>query len=140
MQKWFTLTIQACKMQELGLHGEVVNLADVPEIICIKLPDGFPRDMELSGIFDLNSNKEIDFTDMVSRDEHRPWIDVQSSLLDLSVGQHVYKLIFSKLGVKLTASCWFTYTIQDNFVEKPYIYMTEARVESDEPKEDQEDT
>ena len=136
MKNCFTITIQSSKMQDLSSHTEVINLAEIPEIICIKLPDSLPRDMELSGIFDLNANKDIEFIDHVTRDEHRPWIDIQSSILDLSVGQHVYKLTFSKIGIILNATCWFSYIIQDNHPETPYIYMTEARVESDIPKEE----
>ena len=136
MKNCFTITIQSSKMQDLSSHTEVINLAEIPEIICIKLPDSLPRDLELSGIFDLNANKDIEFIDHVTRDEHRPWIDIQSSILDLSVGQHVYKLTFSKIGIILNAICWFSYIIQDNHPETPYIYMTEARVESDIPKEE----
>jgi len=138
MKDVFTLTLQSSKMQDLYMHTPVVNLADVPEIVCVKLPASMPRDMELSGIYDLNTNKDVEYTDYVTRDEHRPWIDISTSILDLSVGQHVYRLTFSKLGIQLTAICWFSYIIQDNFVEKPYIYMTESRVESDIPKDDED--
>lgn len=129
MKTPFTLTLQSSAMQDLYLHTEVYNLADVPDIICVKLPDSFPRDMELSGIFDLNSNKDLDYDDYITRYEQRPWIDISAPLLDLSVGQHVYKMVFSKIGVKLTATCWFSYIIQDNFVEKPYIYMKREKEE-----------
>lgn len=135
MQDCFTITIQSSKLHELSLHTDVFNLAEIPEIICVKLPDSMPRDMDLSGIYDLNSNKELEYADYVTRDEHRPWIDIRSELLDLSSGQHTYRLTFSKLGIKLTAQCWFSYIIQDNFVDKPYIYMTPARVESDTPED-----
>lgn len=131
----FTITIQSAKMQDLPKFTKVFNLAEIPDIICIKLPDGLPRDMELSGIYDLNADKDVDFIDHVTRDEMRPWIDIQSSILDLTTGQHVYKMVFSKLEAKLNATCWFSYIIQNNHPETPYIYMTEARVESDIPKE-----
>lgn len=135
MKTPFTVTIQSSKMQDLYLHTEVFNLAEIPDVICVKLPDRLPRDMDLSGIFDLNTNKDVEYAEHVTRDEHRPWIDIDKDILDLAVGQHVYRLTFSKVDVKLTATCWFSYIIQDTFVEKPYIYMTEARVESDKPKE-----
>lgn len=137
MRNYFTVTIQSSKMQDLSMHTEVFNLAEIPDIICVKLPDNFPRHMELSGIFDLNSNKDLDFAEYVIRDEYRPWIDIHSELLDTSVGQHIYKLTFSKIGVELPASCWFSYIIQDNFVEKPYIYM-ERDEEKDSSEEDKE--
>lgn len=138
MKNVFTLTLQSSKLQELSLHTEVFNLADIPEIICVKLPDSMPRDMELSGIYDLTNNKDVEYSDYVTRDEHRPWIDISTSIMDLSVGQHVYKMTFSKLGIRLTATCWFSYIVQDNFVERPYIYMTESRVASDIPKDDED--
>lgn len=137
MKNWFTFTIQSSSMQDLASNTEVINFAEIPDIICIKLPDSLPRDMELSGIYDLNADKDVDFSDYVTRSEMRPWIDVQSSILDLSVGQHVYKLTFSKIGIVLTATCWFSYIVQNNHPETPYIYMTEARVESDIPKDEE---
>lgn len=137
MKDCFTVTIQSSKMQDLASNTRVFNLAEIPDIICIKLPDSLPRNMELSGIYDLNADKDIDFADYVTRDEMRPWIDIQSSILDLSTGQHVYKLTFSRIEVKLTAVCWFGYIIQNNHPETPYIYMTESRIESDIPKEEE---
>ena len=89
MQNWFTATIQSAKMQDLSLHTEVFNIAQIPEVICIKLPDSLPRDMELSGIFDLYANEDLEFQGYVARDEHRPWIDINTEILDLSVGDKV---------------------------------------------------
>ena len=128
MKSWFTVTIQSTKMQNLASNTEVFNLAEVPDIICVKMPDGMPRDMELSGIYDLNANKSLDYEQYVTRDEHKPWIDIRTTLLDLSVGQHVYKLSFTKLGIDLPAICWFSYIIQDNHLDKPYIYMDRSEV------------
>lgn len=135
MNNPFTITIQASKMQDLYMHTNVYSLAEIPNVICVKLPDNMPRDMDLSGVFDLNTNKEVEFEGHITRDEHRPWIDIDSELLDLAVGQHVYRLTFSKENVKLTATCWFGYIVQNTFVDKPYIYMTPDRVASDVPQE-----
>ena len=67
MKNWFTVTIQSTKMQDLSSHTEVFNLAEIPDIICIKLPDSLPRDMDLSGIFDLTNNKDIETFKFVIR-------------------------------------------------------------------------
>ena len=138
MRNCLTVTIQSCKMQDIPLHTEVFNLAEIPDIICVKLPDILPRHMDLSGIFDLNTNKDIEYAEHVTRNEHRPWIDIDKEILDLSVGQHIYRMTFQDPDPehKLTAICWFSYIIQNTFVDKPYIYMTEAIVESDIPKGD----
>lgn len=132
MKNWFTVTIQSCKMQDLPKYTEVFNLAEIPETICVKLPDSLPRDMELSGVYDLTNNKEVEFEDFVSRNDFRPWIDIQNTILDMTPGQHTYRLTFCKLGVSLTGTCWFGYIIQDNFVEKPYVYMKREEDQEEE--------
>lgn len=132
MKNWFTVTIQSCKMQDLPKYTEVFNLAEIPETICVKLPDSLPRDMELSGIFDLTNNKEVEFEDYVIRNEFRPWLDIQNTILDMTPGQHTYRLTFTRLGIYVNAICWFSYIIQDDFVEKPYVYMKRDDEESSE--------
>lgn len=123
MKTCFTVTIQSAKMQELSKYTEVFNVAEIPDIICVKLPDSMPRDLDLSGIYCLDTNTDVEFEGSVTRNEHRPWIDISKDILDIKAGQHVYRLTFSKEDVSLTATCWFSYIVQDNFVDKPYIYM-----------------
>ncbi len=79
--------------------------------------------MVLTEIYNLNASESLDYSDYVTRDENRPWIDIQSSILDVTAGQHTYRMTFNRLGEKLSATCWFSYIIQDNNPEKPYIYM-----------------
>ena len=99
------------------------NSKDISEIVCVKLPPQMPRDMDLIEIYNLNASEELDFTDKTTRDEHRPWIDISSDILDLTAGQHVYRMTFAKPDCKLNATCWFSYIVQDNNPEKPYLYM-----------------
>ena len=119
----FTTIIQSSKLDQLPLNTKIYNSKDFSDTVCIKLPPQMPRDMQLSEIYNLNASEDVDFTDFTTRDENRPWVDVQSSILDLTAGQHVYRMTFSKPECKLNATCWFSYIIQDNNPEKPYIYM-----------------
>ena len=119
----FTTVIQSSKLTDLPSHTVIYNAKDFSEIVCVKLPPQLPRDMQLAEIYNLNSSESLDFADFVTRDENRPWIDIQSSILDTTAGQHTYRMTFAKEDVKLTATCWFSYIIQDNNPEKPYIYM-----------------
>ena len=119
----FTTVIQSSKLDQLPLNTKIYNSKDFSEIVCVKLPPQMPRDMNLIEIYSLNASEELDFTDKTTRDERRPWIDISSDILDLTAGQHVYRMTFSKPECKLNATCWFSYIIQDNNPEKPYIYM-----------------
>ena len=119
----FTTVIQSSKLSEIPLHTVIYNAKDFSEVVCVKLPPQMPRDMQLIEIYNLNSSEDLDFTDFVTRNENRPWVDIQSSILDTTAGQHTYRMTFAKEEIKLTATCWFSYIIQDNNPEKPYIYM-----------------
>ena len=119
----FTTVIQSSQLSEIPLNTKIYNSKDFSEIVCVKLPPQMPRDMELSEIYNLETSKELDFADFVERDEQRPWIDIQATILDTTAGQHVYRMTFQKPDCKLKATCWFSYIIQDNNPEKPYIYM-----------------
>ena len=119
----FTTVIQSSKLDQLPLNTKIYNSKDFSDTVCVKLPPQMPRDMDLIEIYNLNASEELDFTDKTTRDEHRPWIDISSDILDLTAGQHVYRMTFSKPDCKLNATCWFSYIIQDNNPEKPYIYM-----------------
>ena len=121
--KVFTTVIQSGRLSDLPLYTVMYNKADFSEIVCVKLPPTLPRDMQLTEIYNLDASESLDYDDYVTRDENRPWIDIQSSILDVTAGQHTYRMTFAKLGCKLTATCWFSYIIQDNNPEKPYIYM-----------------
>lgn len=128
----FTTVIQSSQLSDLPLNTRIYNSKDFDEIVCIKLPPELPRDMSLAEIYNLNASEDVDFADKVTRDEHKPWIDIDSSILDLTAGQHTYRLTFKKVDWKLTATCWFSYIIQDNNPEKPYIYMNRGE-NSEEP-------
>lgn len=119
----FTTVIQSSQLSEIPLNTKIYNSKDFSEIVCVKLPPQMPRGMELAEIYNLNSQEDVDFIDQVTRDEHRPWIDISSTILDLTPGQHTYRMTFKNLGCKLNATCWFSYIIQENDPEKPYIYM-----------------
>ena len=119
----FTTVIQSSQLSDLPVNTKIYNIADFSEIVCVKLPAQMPRNMELTEIYNLDTQEDLDFADQTTRDEHRPWIDINSSILDTSIGQHTYRMTFQNLGCKLKATCWFSYIIQDNHPEKPYIYM-----------------
>lgn len=119
----FTTVIQSCMLTQLPLNTQIYNVADFSDVVCVKLPPQMPRDLDLSELYCLDTFKDIEFSDYVTRDEHRPWVDIPKTILDTSIGQHVYRMTFQKPECKLKATCWFSYIIQDNNPEKPYIYM-----------------
>lgn len=119
----YTTVIQSCSLDSISYNTKVFNLANLSDTICIKLPEDFPRNVELVGVYNLEDNKKIDFEDYIRQTPYRPWVDIKQALLNTAIGQHIYKLEFTINDNCLGASCWFSYIIQDNNPEKPYIYM-----------------
>lgn len=119
----YTTIIQSCSLDNISYNTKVFNIANLSDIICVKLPQDLPRNVELVEVYCLDDNKKVDFEDYVRHLPYRPWVDIKQSLLNTSIGQHTYRLVFTINDHMLTASCWFSYIIQDNNPDKPYIYM-----------------
>lgn len=59
---------------------------------------------------------------------YRPWIELNCKDLDSSIGYHVYKLQFIVHRTMDVFDCYFSYTVQDNNPEKPYLYMNREEI------------
>ena len=130
----YTTIIQSCHMSGLSSNTKVFNIQNFADTICVKLPDDFPRDFELTGMYNLETDKSIDFEDYIEQLPYKPWVDIQKVVLSTDIGQHTYRLDFMQPGFVIGATCWFSYIIQDNNPDKPYIYMN--RGDSDDDSSD----
>lgn len=119
----YTTIIQSCHMCSLSSNTKVFNIQNFADTVCVKLPDDFPRDFELVGMYNLEFDKTIDFEDYVEQIKYKPWIDIKKNILSTEIGKHTYRLDFIKSGFSIGATCWFSYIIQDDHPETPYIYM-----------------
>lgn len=134
MAKPYTTIIQSCHMCNLSSNTNVFNIQNFADTICVKLPDDFPRDFELIGMYNLETNSGVDFEDYVEHIMYKPWVDIQKSILSTEIGQHIYRLDFMQHGFSMCATCWFSYIIQDDHPETPYIYM--KRDDSEDSSDD----
>ena len=55
--------------------------------------------------------------------ESPTWIKINSTLINKSIGQHIYKFTFVDTQTDDTFSQYLSYIIQDDNPETPYIYM-----------------
>ena len=110
-------------MCSLSSNTKVFNIQNFADTVCVKLPDDFPRDFELVGMYNLEADKTIDFEDYVEQIPYKPWVDIKKTVLSTEIGQHTYRLDFMQHGFTIGATCWFSYIIQDGHPEKPYVYM-----------------
>ena len=54
---------------------------------------------------------------------HRPWVDVPVTSLNLASGYHAYTMQFVSKHTKFTINLYFSYTIQDDNPDRPYLYL-----------------
>lgn len=107
----------------------VLNKSNLESYIWFKIPDNIQkRSMSLYQITDFNAENgpaDIGFTtETVMREHHRPWIRVNSDILNLKVGFHVLRFHFVDISWDDSASLYFSYTIQDDNPQKSYVYMS----------------
>lgn len=110
---------------------KVLDKSDVPFYLYLKIPSGLSENNVLIDILDETSgqSKQIDFLDFVSRDCFRPWIRIESRILDLSHGQHVYRFQFINRRTDDIFNLYCSYIINDTNAEKPFVYMKEDGTE-----------
>jgi hypothetical protein len=135
----YTTIIQSCHMQNLSSNTNVFNIQNFADTVCVKLPNDFPRNFELVGVYNLESNKSIEFEDYVEQLPYKPWVDIKKTVLSTEIGQHTYRLDFMQPGYTIGASCWFSYIIQNNDPKKPYIYMNREDDSGDSSDDSSED-
>lgn len=55
--------------------------------------------------------------------ENKLWLKVKYDLFDLNIGQHTYKFSFMNYNTRDVESYYFSYRIQSDNPNKPYIYV-----------------
>lgn len=120
-------SLEACDFDDLNLHNKVFNSATVEYYLWIHLPLNMIRDCELFQISEIAPrNKELSWNGLVERECDKPWLKVTTSLLDTSVGSHLYKFSFVHRYTNDVVSVYISYTIQNDNPDKPYVYMNKT--------------
>ena len=105
---------------ELSCNRKVINRSNMPPIVHINLPD-----YVVNNHYILNTISEVDSDESLSFDccFPTPWIDIMSSNLNCSSGMHTYRLTFLDSQNSDVLYMYFSYIIQDDNPDTPYIYM-----------------
>lgn len=111
----FTLKSSCCN---------VFNINQISDYIWIKLPKEESRLLSLADMYDENTSEHVDFDCTTCiRDGCKPWLQFDTTLLNLSVGYHKYVMQFVNKHTDDSVFMYFHYYIQDTNVDKPYVYM-----------------
>lgn len=124
-------TLTAAQHRDIAKYRKVFNLDELEYYMYVKL------DPPLSNEYFLNSVEEkledgtlreiAHFRDVVQR-ESPTWLKIKTDFMDKRIGLHVYKLTFADTVTNVVSSLWFSYRIQSDNPDKPYVYMERENV------------
>ena len=118
--------LESCRYEDLSANTPVFNVYALEDHIWVHLPR-WARFYKLGAIHNISGriSEEVLFDDTTAvQDEWRPWLKLSTSILDLTPGQHIYRLIFDSEPPKSdTQQVFISYITRDNNPKTPYIYM-----------------
>lgn len=118
----FQLT--ACTADQIPLHTPVIGPYQFEYYTWIHTPPCYSQHLELFQLDEISPDlNTIEYEGNVTAECNHPWIKVVSSILNQSVGYHLYKLSFVDIHTGDVVALYFAYIVQDGNVDKPYVYM-----------------
>ena len=131
-------------LNEAASHSIVVNVNELEYFTWIELPHDIAKFLSLYNIQEFNTPTgpvNVDYVGKLTRDCLRPWLRIESSLLNVECGFHMYKLQFIDTRTGDTFSLYFAYNLQnDNPDKTSYIYMDGRNAEGYNPFDTSEDS
>lgn len=100
----------------------VFNKKEIEYFLYMHIPEELSRDSNLVEVKCVDTCEVLDH-ELIQRHCKKPWIRIESRLLDTSVGQHTYRFVFINTATDDVYSLYISYIIQDDNPDKPYIYM-----------------
>lgn len=122
-------SLEASVYPNLTDKCKIINKSISEYFLWIKLPACLVRDAELYQVGEVlqkSTPKCLDWQGFIVRDENHPWLRVAFGILNQSVGMHSYKLCFINKYTDDTFSLYFSYVMQDDEPDKPYLYMKDC--------------
>ena len=106
-------------------NARVYNLQTLPYYLWVRIPiDMNAENLQLyQVVLTTDTEVPVPLSELVYRDGRSTFLRLTSKLLNMSVGKHMYKFDFIDVLTNDVVSFYFSYIIQTDNPEKPYIYM-----------------
>ena len=127
-------SLDAVTHTELALHTKIVNIHDMEHYLWVRVDPVLVKTYTLYGFdeVDLEKDVHLDIDTICQHESGRIWYRFDSELLNRSPGQHVYRMHMVNTFTDVTISLYFSYIIQREDTDKPYVYMREQSDGEDE--------
>lgn len=105
-------------------HTPVINKLQFEDVLWVEMLNIRSHDVTVESISDYDTGEEIELTEEAYfRNMKSRWIRLSVDVLNSEVGMHIYKIALKDERSTDTVNLYFAYTIQDDNLEKPYVYM-----------------
>lgn len=133
-------TLVATKHDDMFRYRKVFNLTEIDYYLYVKLEPPLASIWYLYKVEEKMKDGSLVELPISSGEVVRQsptWLKFQTNFIDTSVGLHVYKLTFVHTVTNIVATLWFSYTIQNDNPDKPYIYMKRDEISPEDPDDDE---
>lgn len=115
------LQLPLCTYADLGPLCTVINIHEFTDVVYIKFSQPIMqlRPIEVREITDVEAETATQFTYV----QGRPWLDIRSDQLNQKSGYHKYVVKFLNSTTNSLVQYYFSYILQTENPDKPYIYM-----------------
>ena len=115
----------AASYEDMPKNNKVFNLAELDYFLYVKLEPPLSSAWYLYRIEEKQKDgtlHRMHFPDTV-RKESPTWLKFTTDFINKEIGLHIYKITFVDTVTDVVTSLWFSYTIQNDNPDKPYVYM-----------------
>ena len=125
MSNEFVFTLDAVLHKDLSSSTKIFSIHDMEYYLWVKVSPEIAKHYSLYQIDEVsvNTNLDLSIPDICVHEPDNMWFRINSMYLNRVAGQHVYRMHFVHDIDKHTISLFFSYIVQTEHVEKPYIYM-----------------
>lgn len=119
--------VKAVSYDDLSSNRRVINKSCISKILHVELPTeivshGYILD-EISCIDDSSSIEYLNTQSLGKPVLNHPWIDIGIGNINIDSGAHTYRIQFLNSKDNDIIFLYFSYIVQDDNPDKPYIYM-----------------
>lgn len=121
----YVFHLDAVLHEDLPSYTRIISKYDFRYYLWVKVSPAIAKYYSLYQLDEVSIHREYDLNllEICKHDLGSPWFRLNTKRLDTSVGQHVYRMQFVHKFDQHTTSLFFSYIVQTECVEKPYIYM-----------------
>lgn len=121
--------VELVSYDKRSYNARMYNLQNIPYYLWVQIPlSCSPQTLQIYDVKEVGQLSVPTLLDeLLYREGRSSLIRVTSALLNTCIGKHIYELSFIDVLTNDVTSLYFSYIIQSDTPETPYIYMANSK-------------